>query len=90
MGNISAVLDAVREGRKRNCLTTSQGAICGNKIVEVGEECDCGMCDVTSCVVCGQYPRSAGRSQGRQKEELSHDQSGSLLREQDCRSRGGV
>lgn len=42
IGNISQVLDAVRDGRKRNCLSASAGAFCGNKIVEDGEQCDCG------------------------------------------------
>ncbi|XP_030031412.1 disintegrin and metalloproteinase domain-containing protein 10 [Manduca sexta] len=56
VGNISAVLDAVRDGRKRNCLTASAGAFCGNKIVEVGEECDCGY-DGDECKDRCCYPR---------------------------------
>ncbi|KAL4708304.1 hypothetical protein ACJJTC_007710, partial [Scirpophaga incertulas] len=56
VGNISAVLDAVRDGRKRNCLTASEGAFCGNKIVEVGEECDCGY-DEKECKDHCCYPR---------------------------------
>ncbi|XP_049869828.1 disintegrin and metalloproteinase domain-containing protein 10-like [Pectinophora gossypiella] len=56
VGNISAVLDAVRDGRKRNCLTASAGAFCGNKIVEVGEECDCGY-DENECKDHCCYPR---------------------------------
>ena len=36
--NVSAVLDAITEGRKTNCFTESNGAFCGNKIVEEGEE----------------------------------------------------
>lgn len=35
--NVSAVLDAITEGRKPNCFTESNGAFCGNKIVEEGE-----------------------------------------------------
>jgi len=34
--NVSAVLDAIAEGRKPNCFTESNGAFCGNKIVEEG------------------------------------------------------
>lgn len=56
VGNISAVLDAVRDGRKRNCLTASAGAFCGNKIVEAGEECDCGY-DKEECEDPCCYPR---------------------------------
>ncbi|XP_059056733.1 disintegrin and metalloproteinase domain-containing protein 10 [Achroia grisella] len=56
VGNISAVLDAVRDGRKRNCLTASAGAFCGNKIVEDGEECDCGY-DENECRDNCCYPR---------------------------------
>ena len=56
--NISAVLDAITDGRKPNCFTESNGAFCGNKIVEEGEECDCGFddheCDEQCC-----YPRKS-------------------------------
>ena len=44
--NISAVLDAVVDNRKTNCFQESDGAFCGNKIVEAGEECDCGFNEV--------------------------------------------
>ncbi|KAI8424135.1 hypothetical protein MSG28_002731 [Choristoneura fumiferana] len=56
IGNISQVLDAVRDGRKRNCLSASAGAFCGNKIVEAGEQCDCGY-DENECKDRCCYPR---------------------------------
>ncbi|CAM9097542.1 unnamed protein product, partial [Lampetra fluviatilis] len=40
VGNISAVLAA-----KRSCFTESGKPICGNALVELGEECDCGYSD---------------------------------------------
>ncbi|XP_065203715.1 disintegrin and metalloproteinase domain-containing protein 10-like [Planococcus citri] len=56
IGNISSVLDAIEENKKRNCFKASEGAFCGNKIVEEGEECDCGFneneCSDECC-----YPR---------------------------------
>lgn len=69
VGNISAVLDAVRDGRKRNCLTASAGAFCGNKIVEAGEECDCGY-DEKECSDRCCYPRLVSDSD-RQKNETA-------------------
>lgn len=54
--NISAVLDAIVDNRKKNCFQKSDGAFCGNKIVEVGEECDCGF-DDTECQEKCCYPR---------------------------------
>ena len=60
------MLDAVAEGRKRNCFQESSGAFCGNKIVEEGEECDCGY-DDQECQENCCYPRNS--------DELSDDES---------------
>jgi len=54
--NISAVLDAIVEDKKSNCFEESNGAFCGNKIVEEGEECDCGF-DENECTEQCCYPR---------------------------------
>ncbi|XP_023703400.1 disintegrin and metalloproteinase domain-containing protein 10 isoform X2 [Cryptotermes secundus] len=56
IGNISNVLDAIEDNKKRNCFTVSEGAFCGNKIVEAGEECDCGY-DEEECTDKCCYPR---------------------------------
>lgn len=56
IGNISSVLDAIQDKKKRNCFTESAGAFCGNKIVEAGEECDCGY-DEKECKDKCCYPR---------------------------------
>ncbi|XP_015596186.1 disintegrin and metalloproteinase domain-containing protein 10 isoform X2 [Cephus cinctus] len=56
IGNISNVLDAIEDNKKRNCFTVSAGAFCGNKIVEAGEECDCGY-DDDECADKCCYPR---------------------------------
>ena len=63
--NISAVLDAITDGRKPNCFTESDGAFCGNKIVEEGEECDCGFDDYECAEQCC-FPR---KSEGMSEEE---------------------
>ena len=49
-------LDAIVDNRKKNCFQKSDGAFCGNKIVEVGEECDCGFDDAECQETCC-YPR---------------------------------
>ncbi|XP_058062268.1 disintegrin and metalloproteinase domain-containing protein 10, partial [Anopheles bellator] len=54
--NISNVLDAIDESKKRNCFQASEGAFCGNKIVEIGEECDCGF-NEDECMDKCCYPR---------------------------------
>lgn len=56
VGNISNVLDAINDSKKRNCFSASAGAFCGNKIVEAGEECDCGY-DDNECHDDCCYPR---------------------------------
>jgi len=70
-GNISSVLDAIEEGKKKNCFTEWKGAFCGNKIVEDGEECDCGYdneeCDEKCC-----YPRVVSDSD----KQLNRDAQG--------------
>lgn len=40
----------------RNCFNASSDAFCGNKIVEAGEECDCGY-DDNECNDPCCYPR---------------------------------
>lgn len=40
--NISAVLQSILSDGKDNCFEVDNGPFCGNKIVEEGEECDCG------------------------------------------------
>ncbi|XP_058452877.1 disintegrin and metalloproteinase domain-containing protein 10 isoform X2 [Malaya genurostris] len=57
--NISNVLDAIEDSKKRNCFQASEGAFCGNKIVEIGEECDCGFNDEECADKCC-YPRVIG------------------------------
>nr|XP_027206139.1 disintegrin and metalloproteinase domain-containing protein 10-like [Dermatophagoides pteronyssinus] len=58
VNNISTVLNAVfnNEG-KENCFQEDNGPFCGNKIVEDGEECDCGY-DSRECNEDCCYPRS--------------------------------
>jgi len=55
--NISSVLQAVFNGEgKENCFQEDDGPFCGNKIVEEGEECDCGY-DSKECTEQCCYPR---------------------------------
>ncbi|KAH9388877.1 Disintegrin and metalloproteinase domain-containing protein 10, partial [Tyrophagus putrescentiae] len=58
IANISSVLAAVfnNEG-KENCFQEDNGPFCGNKIVEEGEECDCGY-DSRECNEDCCYPRN--------------------------------
>jgi len=65
--NISAVLDAITDGRKPNCFTESNGAFCGNKIVEEGEECDCGFDDHECAEQCCFPRKSADLSEEENK-----------------------
>ncbi len=67
--NISAVLDAITDGRKSNCFEDSDGAFCGNKIVEEGEDCDCGF-DEQECQEQCCFPRqSKSMSEEENKEK---------------------
>ena len=61
--NISAVLDAVVDDRKNNCFEQSDGSFCGNKIVEEGEECDCGY-NEEECTESCCHPRTSKVSFG--------------------------
>ncbi|XP_067621721.1 disintegrin and metalloproteinase domain-containing protein 10 isoform X2 [Eurosta solidaginis] len=54
--NISNVLDVLVGNSKRDCFKVSEGAFCGNKIVESGEECDCGFNEDECKDICC-YPR---------------------------------
>ncbi|XP_034937515.1 disintegrin and metalloproteinase domain-containing protein 10 isoform X2 [Chelonus insularis] len=67
IGNISNVLDAMEGNQKRNCFTASAGAFCGNKIVEAGEECDCGY-DYVECTEKCCYPRQVSEYDRSQNE----------------------
>jgi len=52
------VLDAVVDDRKNNCFEQSDGSFCGNKIVEEGEECDCGY-NEEECTESCCHPRTS-------------------------------
>jgi len=56
--NVSRVLDAIVDNLKPNCFQENDGAFCGNKIVEIGEECDCGF-DEHECQEQCCYPRKS-------------------------------
>jgi len=56
--NVSRVLDAIVDNLKPNCFQENDGAFCGNKIVEIGEECDCGF-DEHECAEQCCYPRKS-------------------------------
>jgi len=57
--NVSRVLDAITDGLKpKNCFKEKEGAFCGNKIVEPGEECDCGF-DEHECQEQCCHPRQS-------------------------------
>ncbi|UYV71774.1 ADAM10 [Cordylochernes scorpioides] len=59
VSNISAVLQVIFHGEgKENCFRKDDGAFCGNKIVEAGEECDCGYDDRECTEVCC-YPKES-------------------------------
>lgn len=61
--NISAVLTAVLHGEgKDNCFQEDDGAFCGNKIVEEGEECDCGY-NKEECIEQCCYPKEVDTTQ---------------------------
>ena len=78
--NISAVLDAVVDERKHNCFQENNGAFCGNKIVEEGEECDCGF-DEAECAEQCCFPRTFGS--GQDTTQLN-DKSCKLRRGAEC------
>ena len=58
------MLDAVVDERKNNCFVESDGAFCGNKIVEDGEECDCGFDDDECSEQCCHPRVQAGSADG--------------------------
>nr|XP_037279779.1 disintegrin and metalloproteinase domain-containing protein 10-like [Rhipicephalus microplus] len=61
IGNISLVLKELIAGEaiSPNCFQEPRGPFCGNKVREVGEECDCGY-DNTECTDRCCYPRQSG------------------------------
>ena len=65
--NCLQVLDAVMNEKygKANCFVERESAFCGNNIVEVGEQCDCGY--QADCVDSCCYGRGSA-SQCRLKE----------------------
>ncbi|XP_022649885.1 disintegrin and metalloproteinase domain-containing protein 10-like [Varroa destructor] len=65
IANISNVLHAIFKGeQKENCFQEYQGPFCGNKIVELNEECDCGYdereCDESCCFARDNSERQKG------------------------------
>ena len=81
--NISAVLDAVADNKKYNCFQESDGAFCGNKIVEDGEECDCGF-DETECAEQCCHPRTTNHNQQKNPESCKLKTSGPGGRKVEC------
>ncbi|XP_050035653.2 disintegrin and metalloproteinase domain-containing protein 10-like [Dermacentor andersoni] len=60
IGNISAILVPVFKGQstRENCFQRHSGPVCGNRIVEGNEECDCGLNEAECTDKCC-YPRHA-------------------------------
>ncbi|XP_043239810.1 disintegrin and metalloproteinase domain-containing protein 10-like [Amphibalanus amphitrite] len=54
-GFISAVLDVIANGKRRQCFKATTASYCGNSVLEKGEECDCGYTE-KSCTDRCCYP----------------------------------
>ena len=78
--NISHLLDAIADNRRKNCFKATNGTFRWNKIIEKREECDCGY-DEHDCEESCCYPRLLSAADRRQNSSAASSKGYIMVRD---------
>lgn len=88
IGNMTLVIDAVMSQQygKQNCFETPSQSFCGNGIVEMDEECDCGFDDdcIDHCCIARNSANPSSQQCHRAPDKLCSPSEGPCCAGDDC------